>query len=153
MIHSSVMTVVGILILGELVGWSIRWRSIGPTINALTHTVNALVLAGERSGESLAQLKDTRARVQEKRTAGGGGPEEQAAPDGRTRFDVGDQQAKVRAGDLQQELGGAKTEPDYVDKRRAPADGDKAEGDDEDVTSRLLKAKRRARRDIDKSKE
>jgi uncharacterized membrane protein len=152
LIHSSVLTVLGVLILGELIGWSIRWRSISPTVNALTHTVNALVLTGERSRASLAQLKDRRAKVQEERTTRGAEPETEPAPDARRRFDVGDQQAKMPAGDLQQELGGAKAEPGFVEKRRKPAAGD-AQEEGEDVTSRLLQAKRRARRDIDKKKE
>ena len=155
LIHGSLMTIVGVLILGELVGWSIRWRSIGPAVNALTHTVNALVLTGERSRASLEQLKDTRARVQEERTGRGRGPEQEeaAAPDAQARFDVGDRQAKVPAGDLQTELGGAQVEPDFVEKRRTPAAGDQQDEGGEEVTSRLLKAKRRARRDLDKKKE
>ncbi len=152
LIHTSVMTVVGVLVLGELIGWTIRWRSIGPAINALTHTVSALVLTGERSGAALAHLKDARTRVQEERT-GPGGPQaaDVAAPDAAARFDVGDQRAKAPAADLQKELGGAKAEPQFKEKRRAPAQAD--EGGEEDVTGRLLKAKRRARDDIDKKKE
>ena len=45
----------------------------------------------------------------------------------------------------QEKIGGAKSEPGYVEKRRTPAPAD---GEGGDVTSRLLKAKRKVRKDL-----
>ena len=160
LIHSSLLGVLGVLVLGELVGWSIRWRSIGPAIDALTHTVTALAPAGDRSRAALEQLKSTRERVRDEKTGRGeptpAADEPQvAAPDARARFDVGERQAPAPAGDLHAQLGGAKTEPGFVEKRRPPAPDESKEGQEEeaDLTSRLLKAKRRARKDMDEKKD
>jgi hypothetical protein len=159
LIHGSVLGVVGVLLLGELVGWSIRWRSIRPAIDALTHTVTALSHAGDRSSAALEQLKGTRDRVRDERTAAGSEtapPQAEApAPDRRARYDAGELTGVAPAGDLHEQLGGAKAEPGYVEKQRAPAGGESKEGEQEaeDVTSRLLKAKRRARKDIEEKKE
>ncbi len=158
LIHSSLMGVIGVLVLAEIVGWSIRWRSLGPAVDALTHTVTALGHAGDRSSASLQHLKGTRARTQEEKTTpsartSGGSQPEAPAPDTKARFDMSDQQANLPAGDLQENLGGAKTTPDTVDKRRKPASAKSDEKEDQDVTSRLLKAKRRARKDFDQDDE
>ena len=156
LIHGSVPGVVGVLILGELVGWSIRWRSIRPAIEALTHTVTALSHAGDRSSAALEQLKGTRDRVRDEKTgegADGAEPSQSEAPipDRRARFDAGEPRAGAPAGDLHEQLGVAKAEPGFVEKRRTPAPGEskESEPEGEDVTARLLKAKRRARKDID----
>jgi hypothetical protein len=161
LIYSSLLGVAGALILAELIGWSIRWRSIGPAIDALTHTVTALAPAGDRSGAALERLRSTRQRVRQEKTgkreaASGADQPEVPAPDARARFDVGGKQAQVPVSDLHEQLGGAKTEPGFVEKRRPPATAKTQEADQEgpDVTSRLLKAKRRARKDMeDKKKE
>lgn len=148
LIHGSVLGVLGVLVLAELIGWSIRFRSIRPAIEGLTHSVTALSQTGDRSSVALEQLKGTRDRVRDEQTKDGGASCAEPAPDAGARFDVGDQQAKQPAGDLHEQLGGAKGEPRYVEKRRKPA-GDSKEDQEADVTSRLLKAKRRARKDID----
>jgi hypothetical protein len=154
LIHGSVLGVVGVLILGELIGWSIRWRSIRPAIEALTHTVTALSHAGDRSSAALEQLKGTRERVRDEKTGEGAGEAEPSppVPDRRARFDAGEAQLGAPPGDLHERLGGAKAEPGFVEKRRAPAPGESEEGEPEgeDVTARLFEAKRRARKDIDK---
>ncbi len=66
------------------------------------------------------------------------------APDAKARFDVGDKEAATPARDLQDHLGGAKTEPRYEEKRRRPAGGKDDQTEPEGTTSRLLRAKRRA---------
>lgn len=143
--------VLGCILLAEVVGWSIRFRSIGPMINFVTHSVTALGHAGERSQVALEQLKSTRERVQSEQTAPGTQeppgeriaprPEAAAPADAKARFDVGDKAAATPAGDIEDKLGGAKTEPGYQEKRRRPAGGKVKE--EEGTTSRLLRAKRR----------
>ena len=154
-IYHSWWGVLGSVLLAEVVGWSIRFRSIGPMISFLTHSVTALGQAGERSQAALEQLKTTRERVQSTRTTAGtpdtledrGAPpaEATAAPDAKARFDVGDQAAAEPAGGLHDQLGGAKTEPRFEEKRRRPADGKDDQTEPEGTTSRLLRAKRRAK--------
>ncbi|MCK4660819.1 MAG: VWA domain-containing protein [Phycisphaerae bacterium] len=155
-VYDSWWGVLGSILLAEMVGWSIRFRSIGPLFNFITHSVTALGQVGERSQVSLEQLKSTRQRVQDTQTTAGGKdvPGERIAPaaepahrpDAKARFDVGDKAAAAPASDLQDQLGGAKTEPGFQEKRRRPAKaggkGDQA--DQEETTSRLLRAKRRA---------
>ncbi|MFH0981313.1 MAG: VWA domain-containing protein [Planctomycetota bacterium] len=154
-IYRSGWGIVGSLLLAEVVGWSIRFRTIGPLFNFITHSVTALSQAGERSEAALEQLKSTRERVQSTLTAPGapGSPGEPITPttepvplaDAKARFDVGDKAAAAPARDLHDQLGGAKVEPAFEEKRRRPAPsgtGDQAEL--EETTSRLLRAKRRA---------
>ena len=45
--------VLGVFLLAEIVGWSIRFQYIGPLLDWLTHTVTALGRTGERSTASL----------------------------------------------------------------------------------------------------
>ena len=152
----------GALALAEVVGWSIRIRYIPVLFDYLTHGVTALSRTGERSTAALEQLKGTRERVREDLKEKKGDtltrlaqtPTERTGRDASRRFDVGDAAAKQSAGDLHDALGGAKTGEDYKEKRRKPAPAsDEDTGDDEGMTSRLLKAKRRARKDIDDKKE
>ncbi|MCP4248527.1 MAG: VWA domain-containing protein, partial [bacterium] len=152
LIHGTVMGVLGVLVLAEVIGWSIRWRSIRPAIESLTHTVTALGHTGDRTSVALEQLKGTKDRVRDDKTAEGRGDvvrSDAPAPDRRARFDAGEPTKGADVGDLHEQLGGAKVEPGFVEKRRAPAPGESKDGDDqaEDVTSRLLKAKRRAQKD------
>jgi uncharacterized membrane protein/Mg-chelatase subunit ChlD len=153
--------VLGAFALAELVGWAIRFRSIGPLFEWMTDTVTALAHAGDRSAASLEKLKDTRERVRDELASDAGVTPrrvaDEAAPiplaSGKRRFDVGDAQAGKPVGDLQDALGGAKAaEPSAKPPKpaRPPAEGD-AVGD-EDVTSRLLRAKKRAKKDMDDKK-
>ena len=163
-IYHSWWGILGSILLAEVVGWSIRFRSIGPMINFVTHSVTALGQVGERSRVALDQLKSTRERVQSERTAGAQDrPDERIAPppevipsaDARARFDVGDKAAAAPAGDLQDQLGGAKTAPGFQEKRRrpAPAGGKDDQAEQEETTSRLLRAKRRAQEQREKDKD
>ena len=150
--------VLGAFALAELVGWTIRFRSIGPLFEWMTDTVTALAHAGDRSAASLEKLKDTRERVRDelapdshergKRVADEASPIPLAQA--KRRFDAGDEQAGRPAGDLRDALGGAKAaEPPAKPTKptRPPADTDAGE---ENVTSRLLRAKKRAKKDMDK---
>ena len=65
------------LILAEIVGWSIRYRDIIPTIQFFTGGVAALARVGQRSTASLEQLKDVREKVRD-------GIDAQRAPKKRT---------------------------------------------------------------------
>ncbi len=65
--------IVLVLIVGEIVGWTIRFRAIMPTVGFFTHSVVALGGTGEASAGALTKLKDTRERVQEGRTSEGAG--------------------------------------------------------------------------------
>jgi Mg-chelatase subunit ChlD len=148
---------IGALVLAELIGWSIRFRSIRPLIDSLTYGAMVLSQAGDRSATSLRKLRSTRDKVRE-------GLDEQAAdaaerrigvPPGpeqahlrRKRFDVGDARDAAAPQDLTASLGGARAEEEYTERRRPPAGGAGA-GEGEDATSRLLRAKRRAQRGMD----
>ena len=72
----------------------------------------------------------------------------------RRRFDAGDEQAGKPVGDLQDALGGAKAvEPSTKPPKpaRPPADAEAGE-EDKDTTSRLLRAKKRAKKGMDDKK-
>ncbi|MCH7702627.1 MAG: VWA domain-containing protein [Planctomycetes bacterium] len=153
----GIMAVGGTLLLGEAVGWAIRFQYVMPTIGFFTHGVTVLAGRGERSAASLDQLKDRREQVQEERTARGkairrpqqtGGAAD-PPPDPRSKFEAGESTAPL--GDLGEALGGAQATP-TDDKGKPSTTTPKPGAKDEpaeDATSRLLKAKRRARRDMD----
>lgn len=159
-VHGPWWSVLGVFVLAEFVGWLIRFRSIVPLIEYVTHTSAALGQAGQRSTAALGQLKGAKERVREdetKRPLGGatrvsGG--EATVVDRSKRFDVGDETAKRDAGDIGKSLGAPDVTEQVEQKRRKPAPADA--GDDaesEDATSRLLRAKRRARKDMDEDKD
>ncbi|GMV96063.1 MAG: VWA domain-containing protein [Phycisphaerae bacterium] len=144
------------LIVAEAVGWAIRWRYILPTIQYFTYGVTALARAGQRSTQSLSQLKDVRAKVREGLTGQDEGParpgprESSTIPlepvaDRRTRFDVGDAAAAKPARDLTDVVGGARAEEPAERKKAGP-------GQAGELTSRLLKAKQRAQEEMKKNR-
>jgi hypothetical protein len=133
------------LVFAEVVGWAIRYRYIVPTIQFFTSSVRALSRAGQRSAESLTQLKDVRDKVREdmesKRAEGTIELEPISEPG--ARFDIGDDAATKPAGDLIDEVGGA-----TLMDESATEDAESEEGDRKpagDLASRLKRAKRRAR--------
>jgi hypothetical protein len=141
--------VLGAFVLAELVGWTIRFRYIGPLFDFMTHTVTALRHTGDRSAVALEQLKSTREKVREELDGDAGKrAESEATPlpkaAARRRYDVGDRDAAKPVGDLTDALGGAKAAP--PEPKRAK-DKDEDQGEDEASTSRLLRARRRAKRD------
>ncbi|MCH8147220.1 MAG: VWA domain-containing protein, partial [Planctomycetes bacterium] len=143
--------ILGALLLAELIGWAIRFRYIGPFFDFLTQGVTALAHAGERSTASLDQLKTTRDRVREELKGDDDEVREYRSREARAavnlktrrrRFDVGDREAIKPTGDLGSALGGAKAGEKHMDKTRRPAAaGDANKKVDEDMTSRLLRAK------------
>ncbi|MCO6438758.1 MAG: VWA domain-containing protein [Phycisphaerae bacterium] len=151
--YGTLWGILGAILLAELIGWTIRFRYIPVLFDILTHGTAALEKAGERGAAALEQLRETRERIrQEKERQLGDAPKRIAQPmedatdrAARRRYDVGDAGAKKPAGDLSKSLGGAEGE----------SSGDKSEKDapkgaEETSTSRLLRAKRRARGDTDK---
>jgi uncharacterized membrane protein len=151
--------IVGALVLAELIGWTIRFRYVGPLFDFLTHGVTALRQAGDRSAVALEQLKDTRERVREDLTARSDEGLKRIAEDTgsiplgvkRRRFDVGKQKGKQPVGDLHEALGAPKSTDPSADEqgavRRKPAEAGEA-AEHEDAVARLLRAKKRARRDM-----
>jgi hypothetical protein len=144
---------VGALLLAELVGWAVRWRYILPTIDFFTASVTALARAGQRSSESLSQLKGVRDKVREELDAKPAVREQPRIPleptaSAKRKFEVDEETAAKPAGDLTESLGGAvAAEPGDQSKPGGARPGRKRpEGD---VTSRLLKAKKRARDQMD----
>lgn len=153
----GLLAILGTILLAEVIGWTIRFRYIRPMFEFLTHPVTALAGAGDRSSASLGQLKHARERVREeattrlppdaRRVAADDG--EQSRRQSKVKFDIGPQAANEQAGDLADALGGAKAGDTYKEKRRAAPDTEGSPGKDEATTSRLLRARRKARQDQD----
>jgi hypothetical protein len=146
--------IVGVILLTHAIGWLIRWQSFIPMVEFFTHSVTALGRAGERSTVALDQLKSTRDRVRgEIKTPGTAHPGEppEAAPDRSAKFDVAGKKTDAPVKDMKQALGAADIAKEAPEQKRKPAQADKT-GDDSDVTSRLLKAKRRARDEFGEKK-
>jgi hypothetical protein len=160
--------ILGVLLLCELVGWSIRYRYIRPTIDFLTHSVVVLARTGERSKAALEQLKEARERAREQMAGEEEGPvipgrrrvepvsTEDEAVDRAKRFDVGDARAKEAAGDLQEAVGGAEVDI-RRERERAAAEEKRKAGEvkegEASMTSRLLDAKKRAREKLEHDEE
>jgi hypothetical protein len=146
------------LILAEIVGWSIRYRYIVPTVQFFTSGVTALARVGQRSTASLEQLKDVREKVREGIDSKRAIEKEresiplEPAADRSRRFDVGDEAAARPAKDLTESLGSAAARAEDLEDR--PEAGGKSgqarPAGTGDLTSRLLKAKKRAQDEIDK---
>ncbi len=165
-VHASWWGYLGAILFAELVGWTIRREHVLPAIRYFTHTVAALGRAGQRSTESLAQLKTVRDRVRGEMTdaqtpPAAGQPEREPespaavepAPDRRARFDVGDEAAGKAAGDLTEALGGATADMGAGGPEAAGPGGPGRPGAGGEMTSRLLRAKRRAQQDLEAKKD
>jgi uncharacterized membrane protein len=140
-------SILGAVLLAELVGWSIRFRYIPLIFDALTHPATVLAKTGERSEIALDKLKGTKDRAREGMQAhsasegdGKPAPARVARDVTRRRYDVGEERAGKPAADLHEALGGAKTVKPPTPK---PAAQPQAPGEDETTTSRLLRAKRK----------
>jgi len=149
---------IGALLLAEVVGWTVRRRYILPTIEFFTSSVTSLARAGHRSAQALSQLKGVREKVREDLR----GEQEEAQPepfsmplepagDPKARFEVDEETAAKHAGDLTESLGGAVAVEKDESGKPARRPGRQPGGADE-LTSRLLKAKRRARDQMDDEK-
>jgi len=151
LIHRSVFGVVGAFLLAELIGWTIRFRYIGPMYDFFTHRVIALGQAGERSTAVLEQLRDTRDRVRDQaaedhaagiRRIADQTPQKSKAQASR-RYDVGDAAASEPVSDIHEALGGAKGEVAAAQEQRRKQAADAATTEEEETTARLLRAKKR----------
>ncbi|NLX15183.1 MAG: VWA domain-containing protein [Phycisphaerales bacterium] len=154
--HLSSWVAVQAILLAEIVGWAVRYRYIVPTLQFLTHTVAALSSASQRSTRSLSKLKGVREQVRmqlDEHNTGDRMSEQitlEPSADTRRRFDVGDQVAAEPAKDLAGSLGrAAAKEIDETAKPRRARPGRPSVPED-DTTSRLLQAKRRAREEMDR---
>ncbi|UCG33483.1 MAG: VWA domain-containing protein [Phycisphaerales bacterium] len=149
----------GAILFAELVGWSLRYRAIGPTIEFFTYTVATLGRAGERSGRRLSRLRQVRDEARQRLARGETAmptaeptTDEKAAARRRrqARFDVG---GEVGAGqpaeDLTEALGGAREAAPPQTKPAAKPGESAEEMAREEKTSRLFEAKKKARKEID----
>jgi len=146
--------ILGAILLAELVGWIIRFRYIGPLFDYMTHGVTALGDAGERSEAALGRLKSLRARSRDGLGAGRRSDARRSEEDGTAgpravaarRFDVEEAGNAQATTDLTEALGGAEASTGGSPKRRQPASED-VPPEEESATARLLRAKKRAKRD------
>jgi hypothetical protein len=129
------------------------YQYIVPAVRFFTASVAALGRVGQRSAESITQLKGVRDKVREDMDVPAKRPATESTTiplepvaDRKARFDVGDTQAGKPAEDLTRSLGTAAASAQ--DPASEPGKGRKP-GQTDDVTSRLLKAKRRAREELD----
>ncbi len=149
--------ILGAILLAELIGWTIRFRYIGPIFDYMTHSVTALGRAGERSAASLDKLKDVRERVLDEREDVGKEKLERISQDdepvsiktAKRKYEATGGRVAGRSGDLSATLGGAQSEEKSQGKPKSKPGETKPEEEQEDATSRLLRAKRRARKDIE----
>jgi hypothetical protein len=154
---SSLMVIVYAFILAELVGWAVRWQSIGPTLAWLTAGVRGLSRAGQRSAGALSRLKDVREKVREDLTESVQPVEPSRAERSGTiklepvagksrKFEVGEAEAAKPAKDLTESLGGATTAgPESTQRSSGPAGGS--------LSDRLKRAKQRAADQIKEQKD
>lgn len=144
----------GVFVLAEMVGWTIRRRSIRPALAWVTGSVRAQ--AGDTSQQSLSQLKGVRDKMKtdlqqegESKASRDAGVALEPAADKSRRFDVGDKQAAQPAGDLTSAVGGADVNEMAADQARRESGVRKpGEGASGDLSSRLKRAKQRAQNEI-----
>ena len=135
--------VLGVVLLAELIGWTLRFRYIRPLFDWLTHTVTVLGRTGERSTAALEQLKTARDRARQPHDEGS-----TPSADPATRFDAGEVTDEPAARNIGDAVGGARAAPGSA-KPSAPDDKAADAEPGEATTSRLLRAKRRAKRRSD----
>jgi len=135
-----------VVLVAEGIGWAVRWRSIPRVIELISSELRGLRSA-EAAPESVLRLKGVRERIREEmaeRAESQAAAVDAAPIDTKARFDVGERKAQP-VGELDHALGGAKSvEPSRPAK--GVTDQDRKGHEDELTTSRLLEAKRRARR-------
>lgn len=148
-------------ILAEMVGWAVRWRSIGPALAWFTSSVRGLSRAGQRSAGALSQLKDARERVRENLSETAKPGEEKRTERPRTiklepvtdrsrKFDVGEAAADKPVKDLTESLGGAQAAgPESGESGRGSSAGSAGGG----MADRLRRAKQRAADQIKEKKD
>jgi len=142
--------IVGAFMLAELIGWTIRFRYIGPLFDFLTHGVTVMAHTGERSEAALEHLRDTRERIRDQLDATQEqGPkrlnlesEPTSATSRKRRYDVGDEKANQPLGDLKEAVGGAKKDVPPENKDQTDLSTEQ-----ESMTSRLLRSRKRKKQD------
>ena len=157
----------GAFLLADAVGWIIRFRYIGPLFGYVTHGATALAQTGQRSEAALGQLKGTRERVREGLDKGAedvelgdiplAGDEEKSGtlPRGAAsrKFEGSRSDSGESSDDLSEALGGAGASPGpggpgSSRPARPPGAAETESGDAaDDMTSRLLRAKRDRRKE------
>lgn len=163
LLYRGPWAIAGTLLLAELVGWTIRWRYIRPLFDMLTFRETALSRAGERSTAALSQLRGTSERTREEIREKTGEKLQRIAQEeigqvsppssAKRKFDVGEQEGAKPVGDIGEALGGAKAGEQFVEKKRPPGPGGEGDAGKDDATSRLLEAKRRARKGMEDKQE
>ena len=139
--------ILGTVLFAELVGWTIRRAYLRSFWDYLFGGAAALATSGERSASALGRLKTTRKRVrteQEEKRADGEG-EDSESPRRQRHFQA--EEGSVPLSGLEESLGGATTRDAAEKGERKPDDAASQEGEPQDATSRLLRAKRRIRRE------
>ncbi len=136
------------ILLAELVGWAIRWRSIGRVIEVVASELRGLRSA-ESAAESVSRLRGVRERIREEMADRAEKMPESSVPedlqvDASRRFDLGEVGDRV-VGDLDEAVGGARTQPPPTEPGRRDVDAADDEKEGESTTSRLLDARRRAK--------
>jgi uncharacterized membrane protein len=140
------------LLVAHMIGWAIRYRYIMPTLDYLTAGTAALSRAGQRSSESLGHLKGVRERVRgefdqegEQQTKRQKGVDLEGGGKASARFEISEDQAREPVEDLTSSVGGAEAEDTGKAGDSGGKTGDKDAKSQDETTSRLLRAKRRAR--------
>jgi hypothetical protein len=135
---------VGALVLAESMGWAMRWAYLGPFIQFVIGGLTTRA-AGQESAQSLSQLKGVREKVREGMKTE---PIDRTTPlegssDPKRKFEAGE--SAKETGDLTDAMGGASLKPI---ESETPAKSTSGQRPTDDVTSRLLKAKKRAQKEI-----
>ncbi len=135
------------ILIAEAIGWAVRWRSIPRVIEAVTSELRGL-RTSEAAEQSVTRLKTVREKIREELAERATTPASEQAADATTRFDAG-QTDHAPVGDLDQLMGGAGSLGSADDASTASDKaGQTTEGQQgESTTSRLLRAKRRAKTD------
>lgn len=139
--------IVGAVLFAELVGWTIRRAYLQSMWETLFGGVAALASSGERSASALGRLKTTRERVRTEQREKSADDDDggTASPRRQRRFEA--EEGSVPLSDLGESLRGATTRGTAEEGGRRSGDAPK-EDESQDATARLLRAKRRAQREM-----
>ncbi|MEK6674661.1 MAG: hypothetical protein AABZ47_03290, partial [Planctomycetota bacterium] len=150
--------IVAAIALADAVGWTFRHRYISPLFAFITHPVAALARAGERSETALGELKSVRDRVVRDRgstAASEMGPDDDQAAipvERGARPELDEPLPIGGSADLHDALGGARESSPSTPKPGQPG-SQASETQGEAATSRLLRAKHRAKKNQDQQGE
>lgn len=133
----------GVFVLAEIVGWTMRRKSIKPLLQWMTANVTGLSRVEQRSTASLSQLKDVRENVRRQVSTPDARPRLKA--DGRDRK-AGD---RSRASEANDAVG---TPGESASSAPAAKRDTNVEDTSGSLTARLKRAKERARREVDEQR-